>query len=166
MIDKLFHRFILLAAGAIIIFATGCGGEKKDESPQAGNEIPQEQNQQMDTTSQPTDTTTLGKEAETIPDITGTWTGELNAHTSVLKITKQDSLSFKGRISTEFRQQVNQEVAGKFDPDKNTLTMKDQIQNRYMGTYSAKFSNDMKTLEGSFYLIADKKTYNFRYTKK
>jgi hypothetical protein len=95
-------------------------------------------------------TDTLQKQAEPLPDITGIWTGKLEYHSSVLKITEQDSLNFKGNITTNFREVINQQVSGKFDPVNKTLTMKDLLHSRYQGTYSAKLSDDLKSFEGTF----------------
>ena len=113
MLNKILKHFIFLS---FLIFLAGCGGEQKKE-PVPMDNGKTDTTQLIDTTAQMADTTSLEKENVTIPDIRGTWTGKLDSHSSTLRITEQDSLSFKGRISTNFREKVNQEVAGKFNPE-------------------------------------------------
>jgi len=155
MLKNLTGKLILVLAAAIIIFAAGCG--EKKETPQIEEEAT------VDTTEM-IDTTTV--EEVTIPDITGTWTGKLDAHASTLRITEQDSLSFKGRLSTKFREEINQEVSGKFNPDDRTLTMTDLLHSRYQGTYYAKLNEDLTSMSGTFTMKLDNSNLSFNYTKK
>ena len=161
MLYKILKHFIFLS---FLIFLAGCGGEQKKEPVQIDNGKT-DTTQINDTTAEMADTTSPGKEDVTIPNIVGTWTGKLDNHTSILRITEQDSLNFKGRISTNFREKVNQEVAGKFNPEKMTLTMKDQLHSRYEGTYSAKLSEDMNSMTGTFTITNDKTNLSFNYRK-
>ena len=101
-----------------------------------------------------------------IPDITGTWTGKFDSRLTTLKITSQDSTSFKGKITIHYREVINQEVKGTFNPEKLTLNMSDQLHSRYMGKYAAKLSSDIKNLTGTFTMNIDKKKLNFNLTKK
>ena len=155
MLKNLTGKLIPVLAAAIIIFAAGCG--EKKETPQIEEEAT------VDTTEM-IDTTTV--EEVTIPDITGTWTGKLDAHASTLRITEQDSLSFKGRLSTKFREEINQEVSGKFNPDDRTLTMTDLLHSRYQGTYYAKLNEDLTSMSGTFTMKLDNSNLSFNYTKK
>ena len=155
MLKNLTGKLILVLAAAIIISAAGCG--EKKETPQIEEEAT------VDTTEM-IDTTTV--EEVTIPDITGTWTGKLDAHASTLRITEQDSLSFKGRLSTKFREEINQEVSGKFNPDDRTLTMTDLLHSRYQGTYYAKLNEDLTSMSGTFTMKLDNSNLSFNYTKK
>lgn len=166
MLNKILSQFIFLFALAIMVLSIGCGGDKKAESPQTENEKSNQTISETDTANEVIDKTKLEKEIEKIPDITGTWVGKLDAHASTLRITEQDSLNFKGRISTKFRQEINQEVSGKINPGKKTLTMRDILHSRYEGTYSAKFSEDMNSMTGTFTITADHKNVNFSYSKK
>jgi len=164
MIKKLSGIFILLTAALTILFLTGCG-ERERETPQTGEDTTAIMEGETDTTSQMEDSLALNKEVE-IPDITGTWTGKLDAHNSTLRITEQNGLSFKGRISTNFREVLNQEIAGEFDPETRTLKMRDTYQARNMGTYTAKLSEDMSSMTGTFTITHDKKNFSFNYRKQ
>ncbi len=162
MLKKSANRVFSSTVCLLILLFAGCQQEKK-ESPQTGIE------EKKDTAAMQQNeakTDTLQKQAEPLPDITGRWTGKLEYHSSVLKITEQDSLNFKGNITTNFREVINQQVSGKFDPANKTLTMKDLIRNRYQGNYSAKLSDDLKSLEGTFTVNVDKTKWIFNYKKK
>ncbi|MEO8400115.1 MAG: hypothetical protein ABI550_09945 [Ignavibacteriaceae bacterium] len=101
-----------------------------------------------------------------IPDLTGTWNGVLDSRNTTLKITSQDSTSFKGKITINYREVINQEVKGSLNPEKMTVTMNDQIHSRYMGKYNAKLSSDTTKLSGTFTMNVDGKKLNFSLTKK
>ena len=85
----------------------------------------------------------------------------MDSKVTTLKITSQDSTSFKGKITIHYRDAVNQEVKGTFNPEKMTINMSDQIRNRYMGKYNAKLSSDMKNLSGTFTMNVDKEKNEF-----
>lgn len=163
MPKKSINRFFTSAICFLILLIAGCQEQKK-ESPQTGTEKKQDSIALKEKAEATADS--LKKQAELLPDITGTWTGKLEYHSSVLKISEQDSLNFKGNITTNFREVINQQVSGKFDPVNKTLTMKDLVRNRYQGTYSAKLSDDLKSFEGTFTVNVDKTKWSFNYKKK
>jgi len=165
MPKKSIDRLVSIVICSVILLVTGCQEQKK-ETPQTDTGETQLQKDSVVSQDQAKPDSGLAKEQALIPDITGTWTGKLEHHTSVLKITEQDSLSFKGNISTSFRNPINQQVSGKFDPVNKTLTMKDLIRNRYQGTYSAKLSEDLKSFSGTFKPDADNEKWTFNYKKK
>ena len=152
---------------AAFLFYTGCQSKKEEAKP------PEEKTTQAETNKNPTpaDTQTVKikpveKPIVKIPDITGTWTGKFDSRATTLKITSQDSTSFKGKITIHYREVINQDVKGSFNPEKLTLNMSDQLHSRYMGKYNAKLSSGMKNLTGTFTLNIDKKKLNFNLTKK
>jgi len=101
-----------------------------------------------------------------IPDMLGTWSGTFDSRACTLKITKQDSTAFSGSITINYREVVNQSVSGTINVEKNTVSMKDQIHSRYMGTYSGKLSSDIKNMSGTFTITVDKKNLSFNLNKK
>lgn len=165
MPKKLIYFLSCALLSSVIIFITGCQEQKK-ETPQTDV---QKKEVQQDTAAvqgeQKTDSV-VQKEQAIIPVITGTWTGKFDNHSTVLKITEQDSLNFKGKITINYREVINQEVSGKFDPEKKTLTMKDLLHSRYQGTYSAKLSEDLQSFAGTFTMTVDKSKFNFNLKKK
>jgi len=96
----------------------------------------------------------------------GTWSGTFDSRACTLKITKQDSTAFSGSITINYREVVNQSVSGTINVEKNTVSMKDQIHSRYMGTYSGKLSSDIKNMSGTFTITVDKKNLSFNLNKK
>lgn len=101
-----------------------------------------------------------------VPDMLGTWSGTFDSRACTLKITKQDSTAFSGSITINYREVVNQSVSGTINVEKNTVSMKDQIHSRYMGTYSGKLSSDIKNMSGTFTITVDKKNLSFNLNKK
>ena len=164
-------RIILMLLISAVLFFAGCQSKKEEAKP------PEEKTTQGETnkTQTPADMQSdkeqpvlkPSAEVETkIPDITGTWTGKFDSRATTLKITSQDSTSFKGKITIHYREVINQEVKGTFNPEKMTVSMSDQLHSRYMGKYAAKLSSDMKNLTGTFTMNIDKKKMNFNLTKK
>lgn len=101
-----------------------------------------------------------------IPDMLGTWSGTFDSRACTLKITKQDSTTFSGSITINYREVVNQSISGTINVEKNTVSMKDLIHSRYQGTYSGKLSSDMKNMAGTFTITVDKKNLSFNLNKK
>ncbi len=153
----IFSIFILTA-----VFSTGCNDKKEEvKSPEVIN--------QSDTSGMQNsvDTMSMNKENKNkVADLTGTWTGKFDSRTTTLKITSQDSTSFEGKITINYREVINQDVKGTFNPDKMTVSMTDQLHSRYMGKYNAKLSSDTTTLSGVFTMNVDGKKLNFNLTKK
>lgn len=161
MSNKNFAGIITLFLFAIILFAAGCGEQKKEE-PKVEDE------KKSETIEQPKaeEPTIVETPAVVIPDLKGTWTGKFDSRATTLKITEQDSVSFKGTITINYREVINQQVSGKIDVEKNTLTMKDLLHSRYAGSYSASLSEDMSTLSGTFTQNVEKTKFTFNLKKK
>jgi hypothetical protein len=149
----------------LLIAVQGCRGKEENQPKDEPIETEPDKTAVSDTT----DTSDVGDQQilkETVPDIIGTWKGTLDNHSSTLRITEQDSLTFKGRLSTNFREAIHQEVSGKINPENRTITMKDLLHSRYEGTYSAKLSEDFNSMSGTFTMSVDKSKLNFNYKKQ
>lgn len=85
----------------------------------------------------------------------GVWKGEFDNHAATLKITEQKENEFNGTIVVNLKEQINQKISGKVNPDTKEVTMKDMIKVRSAGTYSGKLSEDGKKMSGTFTLTAD-----------
>lgn len=98
--------------------------------------------------------------------LVGTWKGELESKATTLKITDQKENEFNGTIVVNYREQVNQKISGKINPETKEVTMKDMIKARTAGTYKGKLSEDGKKLSGTFTTTVDKITVKFNLTLK
>lgn len=159
-----FASMITLFITIAILFVAGCG-EKKNEDAQTGDEP----NTNMSDTSMSetsSDPSSIEEPVVNIPDLKGTWTGKFDSRTTTLKITEQDSVSFKGSITINYREVINQQVSGKIDPEKNTFTMNDLLHHRFAGSYTGKFSEDLNNLDGSFTEKASKRNAQFNLKRK
>jgi hypothetical protein len=96
-----------------------------------------------------------------IPDLKGKWTGTFDKRATTLRITEQDGNSFKGAITINYREVINQQVSGTIDEKKMEVSMKDLLHSRYAGTYKAKLSEDMKKLSGTFTQNVEKTKFTF-----
>ncbi len=160
-------KLILVFMFAALLFYTSCQQNKEEaKSPEEKTTQTETNKPEPPVDTQKVKSEPVKKTENKIPDITGTWTGKFDNNVTVLNITSQDSTSFKGKLTIHYRYAVNQEVKGSFNPDKLTLNMSDQIQERYMGKYSAKLSSDMKKIDGTFTRNIDKKKIKFTLTKK
>ncbi|MFO7525606.1 MAG: hypothetical protein R6W68_09145 [Ignavibacteriaceae bacterium] len=101
-----------------------------------------------------------------IPDIAGQWSGTLDKRSTTLEITEQTDSSFSGKITISYRNPVHQQVKGLINLTNLNVTMADQIQSRYMGTYDGKLSEDFKNFTGTFTMKNDNTKYSFNLNKK
>ncbi|QQS36670.1 MAG: hypothetical protein IPM56_01560 [Ignavibacteriales bacterium] len=166
MSNKSFAGIFTFLLAALIIFVAGCGEQKKEEPKM--EEQPKTQITEQTPAEQPKDTM-MAEDPEmtvSIPDLKGTWTGKFDSRATTLKITEQDSLSFKGTITINYREVINQQVSGKLNLEKNTLTMKDLLHSRYAGSYFANLSEDLGSLSGTFTQNVDKTKFTFNLKKK
>lgn len=157
----LFTLLIVLSIGIL----SGC--EKKTET--TGDQTGQKDTSvtSADTAARPVDTAAqVQKPAVTVPDLKGTWSGTLASRATTLKITSQDSVSFKGSITINFREAVHQQVSGKIDPKTMQVTMKDVVRARSAGSYAGKLSADGSKFSGTFTQNLDGQKANFNLTKK
>lgn len=96
----------------------------------------------------------------------GVWQGKLDSRLTILSITSQDGNNFSGKITINYRNPINQEVKGTYNPETKALTMADQLHSRYKGKYSGKLSADGKTFSGTFGTLVDKNSVTFNLVKK
>lgn len=170
--NSLFSSLATGLAGCMLIsasfFVAGC--QKKQDQPQQG----QSQNNQQtpaDTAKAPADTQSK-PQAQTEPqktqnvDLKGTWRGKFDQHATTLKITEMDGNNFKGTITINYREVINQQVSGTIDPATRKVTMKDLLHSRFAGKYSGKVSDNMNSLSGTFTMTLDGSKFQFNLAKK
>jgi hypothetical protein len=164
-----FASMITLFITIAFLFAAGCGEQKKEEA-QTGDEpnTIKSDTSMSETSSDPSSDKepVVEEPVVNIPDLKGTWTGKFDSRSTTLKITEQDSVSFKGSITINYREVINQQVSGTLDVEKKTFTMKDLLHSRYAGNYSGKLSEDLNNITGSFTSRVDKNTFTFNLNRK
>ncbi len=101
-----------------------------------------------------------------IPDLKGKWTGTFDKRTTTLRITEQDGMTFKGSITINYREVINQQVSGTINEKTMEVSMKDLLHSRYAGTYKGKVSEDMKILSGTFTQNVEKTKFSFSLKKQ
>jgi hypothetical protein len=148
---------ILLTAVFILAVITffGCEG-KKGETDETGEDV----------TSETTSGDETEVEANTIPDLKGTWTGTFDGRATTLKISEQTDSSFSGKITINYRQVINQEVKGSFSPSSMEMMMIDQLHSRYMGKYNGKLSEKVDNFSGTFTMKKGESKFSFNLNKK
>ncbi len=154
------YLYVLFLVTSLIIISAGC--EQKSEKPG-------EEGTLKDTTNltQPgTDTTAAADTTKKYPDLTGTWTGTYRSHSATLKITDQNEENVKADLTVQYRETMNKTLSGKFNPETNELSLKDEVKSRDEATYSGKLSDDYSKLSGTARYKVDGKTVNFNFTKK
>lgn len=155
---------LIIAAGFIF---TSCEQKKPEETAIATDtvKVKVEEPAAVDTLAK--DTTSLpAAPAEVIPDLKGKWTGTFDKRTTTLRITEQDGKSFKGNITINYREVINQQVSGAVNEETMEVSMKDLLHSRYAGTYKGKLSDDMKKLSGTFTQNVEKTKFSFSLTKQ
>ena len=98
--------------------------------------------------------------------LVGTWKGKFDGRATTLKITEQDGNLVKGKITINYREVINQDVSGEFNPETMNVILNDLLRSRYMGTYKGKLSADMNNFSGIFTMKVDKKNMSFNLTKE
>lgn len=160
-IKKSFH---FLATLVLLISLVVVGCNKQEEKKSEGNT---KNEAAVDTAAQKSsEQVTKEKVTPQIPDIKGTYTGVFDSRATTLTITEQTEKTFKGKITINYREVINQEVSGEFDPDTKVFSMKDLLHSRYAGKYNGKFTDDLKKLSGTFTMNVDKTKLSFNLTKK
>jgi len=101
-----------------------------------------------------------------VPDFKGSWRGKFDSRDATLSIVEQNGNSFKGNITVNYRNVSKQEVEGTIDTVTNNVFMKDMLHSRAKGVYSAKLSDDLKSMEGIFTMNLDGKKLKFNLNKK
>src|SRR4030066_1604732 len=112
------------------------------------------------------DTTTIKKPEVVIPDLKGKWTGTFDQRSTTLRITEQDVNSFKGSITINYREVINQQVSGTINEKTMEISMKDLLHSRYAGTYKGMLAEDMIKLSGTFTQNVEKNKLSFSLSKK
>jgi hypothetical protein len=154
--------FLLLAAIALV----GCG-EKKTETEKKQDVVKKTEVQKLKKI--PPKKSTQKKNpvvVPTIPDITGNWTGTFDGRSAFLTITEQTDSSFAGKVTINYRQQINQVVKGSFSPATMNMSMSDQTHSRFMGKYDGKLSNEASVYSGHFIMNVDGSKLSFNFKKK
>ncbi len=103
---------------------------------------------------------------DTIPDLTGNWTGIFDQRSATMSVIKQNGTEFSAIMTINYRQPLNKTVNGTIDPKTNTIKMEDLNASRYSGQYNAQLLNNAKEITGTFILRADNKTYKFNFKMK
>ena len=161
----LMKQFIIVIIFSTTLVFLGC--EKKTETP----EVKQDstiQTDPMEVEETMVDTTTPVVEIPVvqIPDLVGKWTGKFDGRVTTLNITEQDGLTYKGSITINYRDVINQQISGKINLEKKTFTMNDLLHHRFAGSYSGKISDDLNTLAGTFIQKVDKRQAQFNLRRK
>jgi hypothetical protein len=161
---KCFHKFSLglfIFISAAILTLTGC---LKSDERDADTQLQPDTTRQVKTI--PMTDSAVVQPKDSIPNLEGRWTGTFDNKSTTLQITSQDSLSFTGKITINYRDVINQQVKGSFNPKKKTFNMKDQLHSRFQGKYSGKLSDDTKKISGTFTMDLDGKKFPFSLTKR
>ena len=166
------YSILIVSITLLALVFTGCGKKSEEEQKPAQQA---EKQQVTEKAEQPPETAdeSASKEAErpeeaktpVTPDLVGKWTGTLDGRSTTLTITEQNGLNFKGKITINYRNPVNQQVEGSFKVETGDLTMKDIIHTRYQGTYRASLVDDFNKMSGTFTQIVDKKSAVFTVIK-
>lgn len=146
---KVFSVIISVFLMTFILFIIGC--QKKEE-----RSIQQS----------PVFTDTTKKIINEITDIKGKYTGTFDRRASSLNIKEQEGNKFKGSITINYREVINQQVVGEFDPQTLAFAMTDQLHSRFQGKYKGKFSDDKTRMTGTFTMNLDGNQFSFNFTKK
>ncbi|MGE5429918.1 MAG: hypothetical protein ACM3QX_02525 [Syntrophomonadaceae bacterium] len=150
-----------------LMISTGCG-KKQEQQQQAPQQTTAQQGDttKMADTTKKADTTAKTTQKAEVPDLKGTYSGIFDQRPTTLKISEQNGNDFKGSITIHYREVINQQVSGKFDPATKKFTMSDLLHSRFKGKYAGKVSDDMKKLSGTFTMILDGSKFNFNLAKK
>lgn len=167
--EKLKSKSILLTSllFLFVLIITSCEQKKpKEEVPQKDtSQVKSEEPLLTDTTM--VDTVAAIKEPElAVPDLKGKWIGTFDQRSTTLRITEQDGNSFKGSITINYREVINQQVSGTINEKTREVIMKDLLHSRYAGSYRGKLSEDMKTLSGTFTQNVEKTRFSFNLKKQ
>lgn len=149
-----------------LIVSAGCGKKQEQQQQQPQQNAQQADTTKMADTTKKADTTAKTTQKAEVPDIKGTYRGTFDKRPTTLKITEQNGNDFKGSITINYREVINQQVSGTIDPATNKFTMKDLLHSRFQGKYAGKVSNDMKELSGTFTMTLDGSKFNFNLAKK
>lgn len=154
----------LLSISIISAFLFFIACEKKTEQtkqPKDGTQTEQTAPDKLQEIKEP-----VVEEKISIPDIKGNWTGTFDGKLTTLNIIEQTDSSFSGKITINYKQPINQDVIGNFNPSTLKMSMADQLHSKYMGKYNGNLSNDYKSFAGTFTKNRDGSQYSFNLKKK
>lgn len=168
MSKKMF--FIMILASLIAVWGCDSTQEKVKEATDKAGEVA---NEAVDKTSELADEVAkkAGDAAKKVGDIidddflVGTWSGKFDGRKTVLKISNQDGNTFEGKITINYRDVINQDLKGSFNPETNTLNMEDQLHSRFAGKYNGKLSEDKSVYSGQFAMKLNGTKFNFNLKK-
>jgi hypothetical protein len=158
--------FIPLITLLFFAFLISCdrANEEAEEVVDKSEEIINESEENI--TEMAEDNTETAEETIDNKFLLGIWTGKFDNRVTTLNIVKQDKYEFEGKITINYRDVINQNVIGNFDPNTNVITMEDQLHSRYKGSYEGKLSEDQTEYSGVFTMKLNNKKYNFNLKKK
>ena len=103
---------------------------------------------------------------ESIPDLTGNWSGIFDQRSATMSVIKQTGKDFSAIMTINYRQPLTKTVNGTIDLENNTVKMEDLNASRYSGQYNAQLLDNGKQIKGNFILKADGKSYGFSFKMK
>ena len=150
-------RLLLIAVLGFTFFY--CTQNQDETTPQ---DNPKEETQKEGVSETATEATV---EKDEVVSLLGAWKGKFDGRQTTFKITSQEGNTFKGKITINYRQQINQEVEGSFDTETLEFSMEDLLHSRYAGTYKGKLNKEYTNVSGTFTVKADGKKYKFNLTR-
>ena len=172
MIKTIFKKLLLIAIVMSLAIFWGCESAKEkveevaDKAGEMANETVEKTGDLAEEAAKKVEET-----AEKVTDavennfLVGTWTGKFDGRKTVFVVTEQDGNHFEGKITINYRDVINQEVKGSFDPENNAMSMEDQLHSRFKGTYNGKLSEDQSTYSGQFTMKHGGTKFNFNLKK-
>lgn len=157
LIKSFLMMLLILASSAYF----GCDKKTGEtEEPKDKDSIATTESEQPDTKPKP-----VTEPENTIPVITGKWTGMFDQRTAILEITEQTGSTFSGKISISYREAIHQQVKGTIKQTTREMTMTDQLHSRFQGRYHGKLSEDYKNFSGTFTMSSDNSKFSFNLNK-
>jgi len=162
--------FILIIVASMIISSCGKKAQENQNQPvdttKVAKQVDTSAVKAADTTKAKTEVKKEAEKPATQEALKGTWSGKFDSRDAVLKITSVKGNNFSGSITIQYREVVNQQVSGTINPAKLSISMRDQLHSKQMGTYAAKVTSDMKSMSGTFTTSLDKIKASFNLKKK
>lgn len=157
LFSNIFNLSAIIIFVSLFIF-TGC--EKKDTQDQ-------QPGQTIDTTTVPkADTTAVVDTTTKEVDLKGRYSGTFDKRATTLNIKEQNGNKFKGSITINYREVINQQVEGEYNPSSMEFSMKDLLHSRFQGKYKGKFNENFSTMNGTFTMDNDGSKFSFNLKKK
>lgn len=103
---------------------------------------------------------------DTIPDITGNWTGIFDQRSATMSVIKQTGRDFSAIMTINYRQPLTKTVNGTIDTENKTVDMEDLNASRFSGKYNGQLFDNGKQIKGDFILKTNGKSYGFNFKMK